>query len=68
MAARTRIGVVGGGVLGTVLSLRLAEAGAAVTLIERGSSIGGLASTFDFGGHEVDRFYHVITPADSRTR
>jgi protoporphyrinogen oxidase len=66
MAARTRIGVVGGGVLGTVLSLRLAEAGAAVTLIERGNSIGGLAATFDFGGHEVDRFYHVITPADSR--
>jgi protoporphyrinogen oxidase len=66
MAARTRIGVVGGGVLGTVLSLRLAEAGAAVTLLERGSTIGGLASTFDFGGHQVDRFYHVITPADSR--
>jgi protoporphyrinogen oxidase len=66
MAGRTRIGVVGGGVLGTVLSLRLAEAGADVTLLERGSSIGGLASTFDFGGHQVDRFYHVITPADSR--
>jgi protoporphyrinogen oxidase len=66
MAAPTRIGVVGGGVLGATLSLRLAEAGAEVTLLERGSSIGGLAGTFDFGGHEVDRFYHVITPADSR--
>ncbi len=66
MGQRQRIGVVGGGVLGTVLALRLAEAGAAVTLLERGSGVGGLASTFDFGGHEVDRFYHVITPADSR--
>jgi len=66
MAGRARIGVVGGGVLGTVLALRLAEAGAAVTLLERGSGVGGLASTFDFGGHRVDRFYHVITPADSR--
>lgn len=66
MAGATRIGVVGGGVLGATLSLRLAEAGAEVTLLERGSSIGGLAGTFDFGGHEVDRFYHVITPADSR--
>lgn len=66
MGRRQRIGVVGGGVLGTVLALRLVEAGAAVTLLERGSGVGGLAATFDFGGHEVDRFYHVITPADSR--
>jgi protoporphyrinogen oxidase len=66
MAQTPRIGVVGGGILGATLSLRLAEAGADVTLIERSGSIGGLAATFDFGGHQVDRFYHVITPADSR--
>ncbi len=64
--AATRIGVVGGGVLGITLCMRLAEAGAEVTLLERSPSIGGLAGTFDFGGHEVDRFYHVITPADTR--
>jgi protoporphyrinogen oxidase len=61
-----RVGVLGGGVLGITLSLRLAQAGAAVTVIERGPSLGGLAGTMDFGGHEVDRFYHVITPADQR--
>jgi protoporphyrinogen oxidase len=66
MARTPRIGVVGGGILGATLSLRLAEAGAEVTLLERGEQIGGLASTFDFGGHQVDRFYHVITPADRR--
>ena len=60
------VGIVGGGVLGTSLALRLAQAGARVTVIERGPSLGGLAGTFDFGGHEVDRFYHVITPADQR--
>ncbi len=60
------IGIVGGGVLGTSLALRLAQAGAAVTVIERGPSLGGLAGTIDFGGHRVDRFYHVITPADER--
>jgi protoporphyrinogen oxidase len=65
-AARPRIGVVGGGVLGVTLALRLAQAGARVTVLERGPSLGGLAGTMDFGGHEVDRFYHVITPADSR--
>lgn len=65
-ASAPRVGVVGGGVLGITLALRLAQAGASVTVIERGPSLGGLAGTFDFGGHEVDRFYHVITPADAR--
>lgn len=65
-ASAPRVGVVGGGVLGISLALRLAQAGAAVTVIERGPTLGGLAGTMDFGGHEVDRFYHVITPADTR--
>jgi protoporphyrinogen oxidase len=61
-----RVGVIGGGILGTVLSLRLAQAGAAVTLLERGPNLGGLAGAMDFGGHRVDRFYHVIVPSDER--
>ena len=61
-----RVGIVGGGVLGVSLALRLAQQGARVTVVERGPSLGGLAGTFDFNGHEVDRFYHVITPADER--
>jgi Protoporphyrinogen oxidase len=65
-SASPTVGVVGGGVLGTSLALRLAQAGAKVTVVERGPSLGGLAGTMDFGGHEVDRFYHVITPADRR--
>jgi protoporphyrinogen oxidase len=66
MTSQARVGVVGGGILGTVLSLRLAQAGHRVTLLERGPSLGGLAGSMDFGGHTVDRFYHVITPADQR--
>jgi protoporphyrinogen oxidase len=65
-AAAPRVGVVGGGVLGISLALRLAQAGAKVTVIESGPTLGGLAGTIDFGGHQVDRFYHVITPADTR--
>ena len=57
-----RVGIVGGGVLGTTLALRLQQAGANVTLLERGPSLGGLAGAFDFGGHRIDRFYHVIVP------
>jgi protoporphyrinogen oxidase len=65
-AGAPRIGIVGGGVLGTTLALRLQQAGAAVTLLERGPSLGGLAGAFDFGGHRIDRFYHVIVPSDER--
>lgn len=60
------VGIVGGGILGTVLALRLAEAGLRVTLLERGPTLGGLAGAFDFEGHRVDRFYHVVVPSDER--
>ena len=66
MSDQPRIAVVGAGILGTVLSLRLAEAGADVTLLERAPTAGGLAGAMDFGGHRVDRFYHVIVPSDER--
>jgi protoporphyrinogen oxidase len=65
-AGAPRVGIVGGGVLGTVLALRLQQAGAQVTLLERGATLGGLAGAFDFDGHRIDRFYHVIVPSDER--
>jgi protoporphyrinogen oxidase len=59
-----RVGVVGGGVLGATLTLRLQQAGAQVTLVERAPTLGGLAGAMEWGGHTVDRFYHVIVPTD----
>lgn len=61
-----RIGIVGGGILGTTLALRLAQAGLDVELIERAPSLGGLADRTKLGGYEIDRFYHVIVPSDAR--
>src|SRR4051794_626635 len=61
-----RVAVVGGGILGTVLGLRLQNAGARVTVLERAATLGGLAGAMDFGGHTVDRFYHVVVPSDQR--
>ena len=66
MNQQPRVAIVGAGILGTVLALRLAEAGADVTLLERAPHAGGLAAAMDFGGHRVDRFYHVIVPSDER--
>ncbi len=61
-----RVAVVGAGILGTVLALRLAQGGARVTLLERAPTPGGLAGQMDFDGHRVDRFYHVVVPSDER--
>ena len=60
------VGIVGGGILGTTLALRLAQAGVDVELLERAPSLGGLADRTTLGGYEIDRFYHVIVPSDER--
>lgn len=62
-----RWAVLGGGLLGQVLALRLAGAGKQVTLIEAAPEMGGLAGAWAVGEVTWDRFYHVILPADSRT-
>jgi protoporphyrinogen oxidase len=66
MSEQPHVGIVGAGILGTVLALRLVQGGARVTLLERAPTPGGLAGAMDFSGHRVDRFYHVIVPSDQR--
>lgn len=60
--------VLGGGLLGAVLALRLREAGHPVELLEAGSMIGGLAGSMAIGGTTWDRFYHVVLMSDLNTR
>jgi protoporphyrinogen oxidase len=60
------VGIVGGGILGMTAAFRLAQAGARPVLYERAPDLGGLVGSFDFDGHPVDRFYHVILPTDDR--
>jgi protoporphyrinogen oxidase len=60
------VGIVGGGILGMTAAYRLAQAGAKPVLYERAPDLGGLVGSFDFDGHPVDRFYHVILPTDDR--
>ena len=59
-----RIGIVGGGVLGLTLALRLARAGHRVLVYEAGVQPGGLATWFDYGPFVWDKYYHVITLRD----
>jgi protoporphyrinogen oxidase len=62
------VAVVGGGILGMTAAYRLAQQGVRVALYERSTDLGGLVGSFDFDGHAVDRFYHVILPTDDRVR
>ena len=62
------VGVVGGGVLGMTLALRLRRSGHSVTVIEGAVATGGLAAPQSIGGFTWDRFYHVILMSDRNLR
>jgi protoporphyrinogen oxidase len=61
-------GIVGGGLLGMTLALRLAQQGQAVTLFEGASELGGLASAWRLGNIVWDRHYHVTLLSDTYLR
>ena len=65
---RERWAVVGGGMLGMTLALRLAEQGKAVTLIEGAQELGGLAAAWNLGNIVWDKHYHVTLLSDLATR
>ena len=60
--------VVGGGMLGLTLALRLRQAGHEVTILEGAETIGGLASAWTLGDVTWDRHYHVTLLSDLRLR
>lgn len=61
-------GIVGGGILGMTLALRLAQSGHHVTLFEAADHLGGLADAWQLGGVTWDRHYHVTLLSDSHLR
>src|SRR5437763_12931639 len=63
-----RWAVVGGGMLGLTLALRLNEAGHHVELIEAADDLGGLASAWKLGDVVWDRHYHVTLLSDTYLR
>ena len=56
--------VLGGGMLGLTLALRLAQRSHRVTLMDTAPTLGGLTSTWRHGDLSWDRFYHVIEASD----
>lgn len=61
-------GIIGGGMLGMTLALRLSQKGYKVTIYESAEKVGGLTSSWKMDGIVWDRFYHVILMSDLNTR
>jgi protoporphyrinogen oxidase len=65
---REHFGIVGGGLLGLTLALRLAQQGKRVTVLEAADHVGGLADAWRLGDVTWDRHYHVTLQSDSHLR
>jgi len=63
-----RWAVVGGGMLGMTIALRLAQQGKQVTLLEAAGHLGGLADAWRLAEWVWDRHYHVILKSDLHLR
>jgi protoporphyrinogen oxidase len=60
-----RVGIIGGGLMGTTIAWLLTQAGHQVTIIEQGNDLGGLNGDLDFeDGLTVARYQHAILPTD----
>ncbi len=66
-SGKKAVGIVGGGILGLTLALRLSEAGYSVTVLEKDKRIGGLLQPVRIGNYLWDQFYHVILLSDFHT-
>lgn len=60
--------IIGGGILGMTLALRLSQKGYKVIIFESAEKAGGLTSSWQMDGIVWDRFYHVILMSDLNTR
>jgi len=68
METREHFGIVGGGLLGLTLALRLSQKGYRVTLLEAAEQLGGLADAWQVGDVAWDRHYHVTLLSDQYLR
>jgi protoporphyrinogen oxidase len=68
MPEKKNWGIIGGGILGMTLALRLSQQGHKVTIYESSEKVGGLTSSWEMDGTVWDRYYHVILMSDLNTR
>ncbi|PIJ49277.1 hypothetical protein BL250_12815 [Erwinia sp. OLTSP20] len=59
-----RIAVLGAGPMGLAVAYQLALDGHTPVLFEADDRVGGMTATFDFGGLEIERYYHFHCISD----
>lgn len=60
-----RVGIVGAGATGLSAGYTLAKSGHHVTVLEKGSELGGLAASIRVGGTPLERYYHHLFASDT---
>jgi protoporphyrinogen oxidase len=64
MAAQ-RIAVLGAGPMGLAVAYQLVRDGHQPVVFEADNRVGGMTATFDFGGIQIERYYHFHCTSDS---
>ena len=62
--AGKRIAIVGAGPMGLAAAYQLALNGRTPVVFEADDRIGGMAASFDFAGHSLERYYHFHCTSD----
>ncbi len=62
-----RVAVAGAGPMGLTAAHRLLKKGYRVTVFEADDRVGGMTASFDFGGTEIERYYHFMNLPDEHT-
>jgi len=60
-----RIAVLGAGPMGLAVAYQLVRDGHQPVLFEADDRVGGMTATFDFGGLEIERYYHFHCTSDT---
>jgi protoporphyrinogen oxidase len=67
MSSPHKVAVIGAGPMGLAVAYELARAGDSVTVFERDARIGGMTAAVDFGGVQIERYYHFVCGPDETT-
>ncbi len=59
-----RIAVLGAGPMGLAVAYELVQLGHQPVVFEADDRVGGMTATFDFGGTEIERYYHFHCTSD----
>lgn len=65
MISSQRVAVLGAGPMGLAVAYQLALDGHHPVVFEADNRVGGMTATFDFGGLQIERYYHFHCTSDS---